>query len=414
MNQPQTFKVFSIAGAFLVGIWIPLRLIGYIPQPQMEIFFDILCSLVAVANIQIYFSNHRNDFRKIQSWLNLSLALDMLCALPLSLLAFLLFDTTSSSLLLLNLLLIRHVSQIKNFLDFYDHFQPVTYRLVPLLIFLPLGLHLIACGWIALGSGNVGPTGDATFDYVRALYWSFSTLATVGYGDISAKSIPQMIYTCFVQVMGVGVFGYVVSNMTSLLSRKDAAREHHMDNLEKIENFMRSHEIPTDIRHRVRSYYQYLWKNKKGQQDQNILKSLPRKIQSELLLHINRPILEKVPILKDASPELVEDLMHHLEAHVYIPGEKIFRIGDEGEAMYFIYKGAIEISAPDKTIKALLHEGDFFGEMALLEDRKRTATARATQFCELYVLKKEDFNRAMTNYPEFLEHIHNVVMTRIP
>lgn len=104
--------------------------------------------------------------------------------------------------------------------------------------------------------------------------------------------------------------------------------------------------------------------------------------------------------------------MDELETRVCVPGEKVFRAGDDGGVMYFIYKGEVEILGPDKSLIATLGEGAFFGERALVEGRKRTGTSRATQFCELYVLKKEAFDRVCRNYPEFLAHVHGVMAER--
>lgn len=412
MRKILLLQIVSVAGAFLVGFWIPLRLIGHIQQPYLEVFFDLLVSVVGGINVYFYFRKPNKSIRSVRSWFNIGLIFDLICLLPLSLIAYVFWGTTLSGLLFFNLLAARHVRRIKDILDSFAHLQPITYRLVPILVMLPLLLHIISCGWISLGSGTAGGETDKVFEYVKAMYWAFTTLTTVGYGDISAKTIPQMLFTCGVQVTGVGVFGFILSNVASLLARKDAAREHHMDNLDKVENFMNSHRIPLDTRVKVRSYYHYMWKNKKGYRDNSALDDLPKKIQSELFFHINRPVLERVPFLRGASHELVEDLMNELQLIVCVPGEKIFRAGDSGDAMYFIYKGEVEIVSKDDVVIATVGEGSFFGEMALLLDGKRNASARATQFCDLYVLRKESFDHVCIKYPQFFEHINEVVQKR--
>jgi voltage-gated potassium channel len=340
--------------------------------------------------------------------------LDLLCIVPLSFVATYILHVPPGDLLIVNLLVVRHTRHVQSFLDHYDHLQPIFYRLVPIFILMPLLIHIIACGWIALGSGTAGIENDKILEYVRAVYWSFTTLTTVGYGDISAKTAAQMLFSCGVQVVGVGFFGFIISNVASLLARRDAAREHHMENLDRVETFMRSHPIPDDTKNKVRSYFHYMWKNKKGYRDNTVVGVLPKKIQSELFFHINKPVLQKVPFLRDAKIELVEDLMNELEPHVYIPGEKIFRTGDLGEAMYFIYKGQVQILDDKGVVKVTLGEGAFFGEMAILASRKRTATARSIDFCDLYVLSKDAFDRVCQRYPEFLDHVNSVVKTRLP
>lgn len=412
MVGQQTLRVISVLGAFLVGFWIPLRLIGYLPQVEVEIFFDLLISVVAAINVFLYFKGKSRSFSKLENWINVGLWCDLICLMPLSLFAMMFFDATSSYILLFNLLAARHVRHIKGFLDEFDNLQPISYRLIPILIMLPLLVHLVACGWIALGSGTAGVDADKVTEFIKGVYWAFTTLTTVGYGDISAKTNPQMIYACLVQVIGVGVFGYVLSNVASLLARNDAAREHHMNNLDRVELYMNTHEIPGPLRSKIRSYYHYMWHNKKGYQDNSILEDLPVKIQSELYLHINKPILEEVPFLSGADPDLVEDLMHQLEFRICVPGERIFRKGDLGDAMYFVHKGNVQIVDDSGTPIATLEEGAFFGEMALISNSHRSRTAKATGFCELYVLEKNHFEKACALYPEFADHIHEVINAR--
>ncbi len=396
----------------VVGIWLPLRMIGYIPIPALEVTFDLIVSAVAGVNIALYFQGTDRSFFKLNSWLDAGLLLDVICFLPITLVAFLFFDSTSHWILFLNLLCARHIRQIKPLLDHFDSLRPMTYRLLPIALILPLLVHIVACGWIGLGSGTAGIDSDPVLRYVKALYWAFTTLTTVGYGDIHAQTVSQMLYCCSVQLVGVGVFGFIVSNVASLLSRSDANREHHMDNLDRVETFMRTHQIPNELRLKTRSYYHYLWMNKRGYQDRSLLKDLPSKLQGELLFIVNRAIVKKVPFLKDADPEMIMELMFLLEPKVFVPGERIFKAGDVGDSIYFIHTGEVEIRSADGTSLAHLSDGAFFGEMAILTDGPRSATAVATSFCDVHVLHRSSFETVANAHPSFKAHIRNVMSDR--
>ena len=408
----QVLRIFSIFAALLVGFWLPLRLIHFPLPIEYDWGVDIIISAISVVNIFLYFVENRLDPKKIQSWLSFGVFLDFVCVIPLMWLEHQLFGYEHRALVFLNLLTARHIWRVKIFLDQFHSLQPVVYRLAPLLLMMPLLVHIVACGWIGLGSGTAGPDPDKFLEYVKAIYWSFTTLTTVGYGDIAAKTPAQMMYCCFVQVLGVGVFGFVLSNVASLLSRMDAAREHHMDNLDRMETFMRSHNIPSDLKLRVRGYFRHLWKNYRGYNDRSMLSELPTKVQSELLFFINKSITKKVPLFKGASQELLEDLMHELQPRIFVPGEKIFKANEAGNMMYFIHSGNVEIINSEKKHIATLHEGAFFGEMALIFDQPRSATALAQTYCDLYTLSKESFNKVTSAYPEFKNHIQEVILER--
>lgn len=407
MSLSFLFNLVSVVGAFLVGLWLPLRLIGINLPDLMTLGGD--ATVVVVAGINAYMSLkklHRTTLDLV------SVSLDILCLIPFSLITYAIYGEASPWTFYIDLLCIRHVSHIRSVLDRIDSLQPITYRLIPVMTFLPLLVHNIACGWIALGSGTAGTNPDHFLEYSKAIYWAFSTLTTVGYGDISAATPIQMLYACGVQVLGVGVFGFILSNVASLLARSDAARENHMDNLDRAETFMRIHDIPPELRTKIRAYYSYLWTHKKGYLDNSLLQGLPEKIQSELWLHINKTIVERVPFLKGASAELIEDLMHELKPRIYVPGERVFRAGDPGDALYFIHHGSVEILTRDQQVLATLSDGSFFGEMALISASPRNATVKATSFCDLYFLSRESFDKVTTAYPQFRIHLEDTMKAR--
>lgn len=397
MARSVALRLSLVLSALLAGGFLPLRLLGEGVPVRWDFAFDAVMSISALLALRLRFSQPEASWKSPGAWL------DLLCALPLSSAGF-----SSWS----DLLMVRHVWQIRPCLDEFPALRPVVYRLVPIALTLPLLVHGVACGWIALGSGTAGPDPDATTEYVRALYWAFTTLSTVGYGDISAKTPAQMFFASGVQVLGVAVFGFVLSNVASLIARMDATREHHMDSGERIENFMRSNRIPQGLRSEVRTYYHYLWKHHRGYYDQSLLSDLPSKIQADLSFFINRSIIEKVPLFRNAGTELVGDLMAELKPRIYAPGEKVFRSGDAGDSIYFIQSGQVEILGEGEQMIASLSDGACFGEMALVSDKPRNATARASCFGNLYTLSKESFERVIGAYPEFRREIEQMAVQR--
>ena len=81
--------------------------------------------------------------------------------------------------------------------------------------------------------------------------------------------------------------------------------------------------------------------------------------------------------------------------------------------MYFINRGTLQVMSSDgEEVHATLTAGDFFGEMALLFDTPRTASVRATDYCDLYTLNKAAFDRVRAGYPDVAAHIRTVAERR--
>jgi CRP/FNR family transcriptional regulator/CRP/FNR family cyclic AMP-dependent transcriptional regulator len=84
------------------------------------------------------------------------------------------------------------------------------------------------------------------------------------------------------------------------------------------------------------------------------------------------------------------------------PGEVLFHEGDRGDVMYLIREGKIKItkgSGEDEKVLAVLKEGDFFGEMAIIDGSPRSAGAIAATPVSLLVIDKETFQAKIKENP---------------
>ena len=106
-------------------------------------------------------------------------------------------------------------------------------------------------------------------------------------------------------------------------------------------------------------------------------------------------ILRKVPLFQSLSDADLEHLSLSLRIQRLKKKQVLFRKGDEGTALYIIKKGKIKIvlssKAGEEVIPAILSEGDFFGEMSLLDQKPRSADAVTMEESEVFVLNRTDF-----------------------
>src|SRR5437588_9599946 len=106
-------------------------------------------------------------------------------------------------------------------------------------------------------------------------------------------------------------------------------------------------------------------------------------------------LLRGVPLFAALDDAAVEELWGYLHPVELKGGSSLFRVGDSGDAMYFIESGRVRITVTDadgrEVILASLGHGDFFGEMAMLGGHGRSADATVIDDSRLAVLARENF-----------------------
>jgi len=102
-------------------------------------------------------------------------------------------------------------------------------------------------------------------------------------------------------------------------------------------------------------------------------------------------ILQQIPVFQDLNHRELRTVKRILHQRDYRTSEVIFHQGDIGLGMYIILQGTVEIICnPGRHILAELNDGDFFGELALLDDAPRSATAVPKTPCTLLCFFKPD------------------------
>src|SRR6185503_16106558 len=114
--------------------------------------------------------------------------------------------------------------------------------------------------------------------------------------------------------------------------------------------------------------------------------------------------LRSVPLFGSLDDQAATDLRELLTVEDISTGTQLFHKGDSGDAMYLIESGRVRISIHDEDAKEVtladLAQGDFFGEMAIIDGRKRSANARVLDSARLAVLARTDFLAFVRRNPD--------------
>ena len=202
-----------------------------------------------------------------------------------------------------------------------------------------LFLMVLALGAIVLHELERGI--QPAFDSVpKALWWAVATLTTTGYGDVVPQTAAGRVVAGFMMICGIGVFAL----WSGIMATGFAAENRR-------EDFLR-----------------------------------------------NLALVRRVPFLRVLSTGGMADLARMLR-RLEIPAHStIFRRGDAGDCMYFVVSGDVEIHIDPHPVR--LGAGKFFGEMALLSGRARSATAAAIRPTTLLMLDAMDFHTLTAHHPD--------------
>ena len=157
----------------------------------------------------------------------------------------------------------------------------------------------------------------------------------------------------------------------TVLMPGDPLRAQYANALEEVSAFVQYHNLPADLRHRIVDYFGYMWQQRAAFDEMNILDLLPNGIRTEVSLHLKRDVIQRVPFFREATESFIREIASEMRALVVTPGEFVFHSGDPAGNMYFISRGNLEVVDSGGQVIGSLSDGDFFGEMALLEKRRR-------------------------------------------
>ena len=422
-SYKRFWDLFIFLLATYCSIEIPVWILFPYNQTGFFYYFEIFISFAFFFDLILnfrtaYYENEiqiTEPFSIAKKYLGSWFFVDILSIIPFNL--FIQYEIISGDFLFLCIFRFLRIIKLTDNIHFkrtwgMHEFDSTSFmRLGFLVYWIGIFAHWTACGWIKSGGGNT--TDDSITRYIRAIYWSVTTLTTIGYGDITPTTNTQTLYTMFLMLVGAGAYGYLVANIASILANSDIIRAQFVDKIQKINTFMKYKKIPVEMQKDILNYYDYIWKNRKGYDENQILRELPPSLRMKVSIYLNSDLVRKVPILKNASDDLIAKIILNLVPVVYMKGDFIFRKGDTGHHLYFISKGQVEILAEDGiTSYGVLSEGSFFGEIALLLDTPRTASIKALDFCDLYYLDKSTFKSIIHHYPDFAAYIDNLIKER--
>lgn len=186
---------------------------------------------------------------------------------------------------------------------------------------------------------------DSTVDkYVISLYWVFTTMTTVGYGDVVPTNNMERLFAVGVMLFGATVFGYIISTIAEM------SNEHNRDalglNMSLLRYYGTEQHFSERMQKLMRFHYGFWYQEMTPRQEESrLLAKLPPALRKEVIKYIHRHVISSIPLFRKQLPDwFVAAAVRLLEPQAFCAGEVIISEMQAGprQDVFFVHGGHCE------------------------------------------------------------------------
>ena len=298
--------------------------------------------------------------------------------------------------------------------------NPATVQLIQFSIAVGFLGHILACIWFMVGvatldaqlARGIEPSQTRSWissslnitvmppaqQYAASLYWSFTTMTTLGYGDIVPQNNSERIFAMFAMLFGAIVFGYVIGNISALAGASHAYDLQKATVQRDVKEFCKAHRLDPQLTWKVRRLINHQLEMQGVLfEEQVILDALPVKLKNQVYSSIVRDNLAKFKFFWDKSSEFTAELVSKMRPDLFVANDMVYTKGDDSDSIIFLLNGqmAVNNELGSHAVEAIhiLSEGSVVGDVGVLLDIPRTSTITAVSLCEaLSITRQEMFD----------------------
>ena len=251
-------------------------------------------------------------------------------------------------------------------------------------------------------------SGDVWDRYIASMYWAFTTMTTVGYGDISSVTRSERIIACFGMLVGGFVFSGVIGTIGDVVAARDLSKKAHAQKMEAVAAFIRDNQLPQEYYKEVLGFFRK--QHVVGYDRRALLNDMPYWLRKKIMYYTYKAVIEKTPLFDvddgvDAHV-FVTELCSRLRPVSYPSGQIIYQRGEIARHMFILTAGRVEVL--DKThafALTTLAPGAYFGEGCVLGDVRRRENVRAMGHVDVCQLVSHELDDLLDTYP----HLHRAL-----
>ena len=319
---------------------------------------------------------------------------------------------------------IGHYDQMR-YSEKIQGFLQVNSRMVKLskfLIIVFFCVHLMGCLWFFTAKVmdfepdtwvvRYGYMESPRYEqYLAGVYWAVTTMVTVGFGDIAAKTSLEIICGIIWMFVGVGFYSFTVGSLSSFLTFVDTKESLLTAKMTALHEFAKETNISHEARIKVRDAVRYYnWKTGSVWTDKHSLfNDIPHTLQYEVSLSMYDGVLKDLQFFAHKPPSFVLYFLPLFKPLSHPNATYLYKEGEFADEMYFICKGRVNLVLFPREIayKSYLR-GSYIGEIEIVKQIRRIDNAQVCGNSEFLSISRSDLRGAMREFPVEAKEIANL------
>ncbi|XP_035378627.1 potassium/sodium hyperpolarization-activated cyclic nucleotide-gated channel 2-like [Electrophorus electricus] len=236
--------------------------------------------------------------------------------------------------------------------------------------------------------------------YLFSMFRAVSHMVKISYGSNDPPTDELEMWVVMTSMLsGIVMHIMIFSSVLTMMIDTDGSETTFKKKMKHIEDYMTYKRLPRELRTRIREYYRARYKGRWVHE--NSLSLVSKSLKEETLTVLCAHLLKNVPMFQKCDTNLISAIVLKLQHEVFLEGDIVIRQNAPGDRMFFIEHGQVIVET--QSFQKELHDGDYFGEVAILTRGKQLATVRALSTCRLFSLSADDFHQV-------LQEFHHTVM----
>jgi CRP-like cAMP-binding protein len=292
-------------------------------------------------------------------------------------------------------------------------------RLVKSLITILICVHVSACFWyFSAKIEQFGPDtwvsryqyqdSDTATKYLVSVYWAFTTLCTVGYGDISGFTNLERLLSIGWMVCGHYFFAFTIGTLSSMMSSIESNKDILENKLQIIDQFAEEANLSDKLKKRIQVALKYS-ANRRGfswTDKLEIINELPKHLRYEVAINMHRGAAKDIKVFKDKDQSLIAFVVPLLLPMFLQKDEFVYSELEFADEIYFVVRGRVSYNCDNDSISFYaVQRGDYFGDIEVLKGIARKYSAHAVRETEVLILKRDLLSEIKEKFQDFWSEI---------